>query len=90
MQSVAPTGTQTSNRGFEPFLSQVSTKIPSVLTEQGKVGYEEQVKDFKPIVQKRIENRRVKEQQPQVLNSMSEQLKNNAVKVQLQINNFNL
>jgi predicted GNAT family acetyltransferase len=31
LQSVAPTGTQTSKRGFEPFLPQVPTKTPSVL-----------------------------------------------------------
>lgn len=47
-----PTGSQTSKRGFEPFLPQVPTKAPSVLTAKGQVGYQEQVKDFKPIVQK--------------------------------------
>ena len=40
---------------------------------------------FEPIVQKRIENNRVKKQQPQIINSMSEQqLINNAVEVQPQ------
>jgi hypothetical protein len=51
-QNVLPTGTQPSKRGFEPFQSQVPTKAPSVLTPKGQVDYQEQVKDFKPVVQK--------------------------------------
>jgi hypothetical protein len=43
LEPVAPTGTQTSNRGSFPFQIQVDTKIPSVLTDQGKVGYEQEV-----------------------------------------------
>jgi hypothetical protein len=52
LQPVLPTGTQPSKRGFEPFLPQVPTKAPSVLTPKGQVDYQEQVKDFKPVVQK--------------------------------------
>jgi hypothetical protein len=52
VQPVLPTGTQPSKRGFEPFLPQVPTKAPSVLTPKGQVDYQEQVKDFKPVVQK--------------------------------------
>jgi hypothetical protein len=52
VQPVLPTGTQPSKRGFEPFQSQVPTKAPSVLTPKGQVDYQEQVKDFKPVVQK--------------------------------------
>jgi hypothetical protein len=43
IQPVAPTGTKPSKTGFEPFQAQVPTKTPSVLTEQGKVGYEQEV-----------------------------------------------
>jgi hypothetical protein len=38
---VLPTGTKTSKSGSLPFQSQVDTKAPSVLTEQGKVGYQQ-------------------------------------------------
>jgi hypothetical protein len=43
-QPVSGIGGQTSKLGFEPFQAQVPTKTPSVLTEQGKVGYEQEVK----------------------------------------------
>jgi hypothetical protein len=43
-QPVSGIGGQTSKLGFEPLQAQVPTKTPSVLTEQGKVGYEQEVK----------------------------------------------
>jgi GNAT superfamily N-acetyltransferase len=45
IQNVSPIGTQTSKRGFEPFLPQVPTETPSVLNEVGKVGYEQEVQN---------------------------------------------
>ena len=42
IQNVAPTGTQTSNRGSLPFLPQVSTKIPSVLLSDAQKQQREQ------------------------------------------------
>ena len=43
-QPVAPTGSQTLLPGSKPFQTQVDTKIPSVLTEKGKVSYGEEIK----------------------------------------------
>ena len=43
IQPVAPITSRTSSVGLEPFLPQVNTNIPSVLTQKGKVGYEEDV-----------------------------------------------
>ena len=63
VQPVASTGSEPLPIGSKPFLPQVSTKIPSVLTPKGQVGYQEQVKDFKPIVQKPIfESAKAKQQ----------------------------
>ena len=41
-------GSETLPFGSKPFLPQVDTKLPSVLTPKGKVEYQEQVKAFKP------------------------------------------
>jgi len=43
IQNGSGIGTQTSFSGSKPFQTQVDTKIPSVLTEQGKVGYEQEI-----------------------------------------------
>jgi len=51
-QPVSGIGGQTSKLGFEPFQDQVPTKTPSVLTTKGATEYKEQVKDYKPPVQK--------------------------------------
>jgi hypothetical protein len=51
-QPVSGIGGQTSKLGFEPFQAQVPTKTPSVLTTKGAAEYKEQVKDYKPPVQK--------------------------------------
>jgi hypothetical protein len=43
IQPVAPTGTQPLKLGLERFQTQAPTEAPPVLTEQGKVGYEQEV-----------------------------------------------
>lgn len=56
-------GSKPLSAGSKPSQTQVDTKAPSVLTPKGQVGYQEQVKDFKPIVQKPIfESPRAKQQ----------------------------
>jgi hypothetical protein len=52
VQPVAPTGTKPSKTGSLPFQTQVDTSTPSFLTQSGQELYKEQVKDYKPPVQK--------------------------------------
>jgi hypothetical protein len=41
-------GSETLPFGSKPFQTQVDTKVPSVLTEQGKVGYEQEIAKPRP------------------------------------------
>jgi hypothetical protein len=43
LQPGTPIGTQPSKGGFETFQTPVDTKIPSFLTQKGKVGYEQEI-----------------------------------------------
>jgi hypothetical protein len=47
-------GSEPLNLGLDRFQTQVPTEVPSVLTPKGQVDYQEQVKDFKPVIQKPI------------------------------------
>jgi hypothetical protein len=47
-------GSEPLNLGLDRFQTQVPTEAPSVLTPKGQVDYQEQVKDFKPAIQKPI------------------------------------
>jgi hypothetical protein len=48
VQNVQETTSQPLKLGLERFQAQVDTKIPSVLTEQGKVGYEQEIAKPRP------------------------------------------
>ena len=48
VQNVQETTSQPLFSGSKPFQAQVDTKIPSVLTEQGKVGYEQEIAKPRP------------------------------------------
>jgi hypothetical protein len=53
-QLVSTIGSEPLPIGSKPFQTQVPTEAPSVLTPKGQVDYQEQVKDFKPAIQKPI------------------------------------
>lgn len=55
-QPVSVVGTQTSNRGFEPFQSQADTKTPSVLTPKGKTEYQEHVNKEKDVLTSQLKS----------------------------------
>ncbi len=52
VQNVVPTTSKPLSVGSKPFQDQVDTEIPRVLTASGQELYKEQVKDYKPPVQK--------------------------------------